>query len=170
MKQRRSVDFNIKATWLAIQKMYNVRGGDYELTHSTGFVLLNIDPDNGTPATKIAPLMGMEARSLSRMLKSMEEEKVICRKEDAGDKRKVIICLTEEGRRRREWARNAVREFNSKVREQISAEHLQVFTEVVRKIADIADTLRLEEDQEVKSPVPIESKATFKNNDMPFEI
>jgi len=137
---RRSVDLNIKAAWLSIQKMYNVLGGGYDITHSTGFVLLNIDPKNGTPATKIAPLMGMEARSLSRMLKTMEEEQIIIRKHDEDDKRKVIICLTEKGRKKREISRQTVKDFNAKVRENISAEDLEIFLKVIQKITEIADT------------------------------
>ena len=73
MKREETVDFNIKVTWHAISRMYNQYGDKFELTASTGFVLLNIDVEDGTPATKIAPLMGLEARSLTRMLKSMEE-------------------------------------------------------------------------------------------------
>ena len=140
MNNRRSVDFNIKAAWLSIQKMYNVLGENYDITHSTGFVLLNIDPKNGSPATKIAPLMGMEARSLSRMLKTMEEEEVIFRQQDDDDKRKVIICLTDKGKRKREIARQTVKEFNTKVRENITSEDLEVFLKVIRKITEIAET------------------------------
>ncbi len=136
---RHSIDFNIKATWLAIQKMYNSLGAKDHITHSSGFVLLNIDPENGSPATKIAPLMGMEARSLSRMLKTMEDENVIYRKDDHSDKRKVIICLTEEGKRKREIARQVVRDFNAEIRQSIPPEQLSTFLETVRKIAEIAD-------------------------------
>ncbi len=38
--------------------------------------------DDGTPATKIAPQMGLEPRSLTRLLKSMEDQKLIVRKAD----------------------------------------------------------------------------------------
>ncbi len=138
-QNRHSIDFNIKATWLAIQKMYNSLGANAHITHSNGFVLLNIDPESGTPATKIAPLMGMEARSLSRMLKTMEDENVIYRKDDNADKRKVIICLTEEGKRKREIAREVVRDFNAEIRQSIPTEQLSAFLETIRKIAEIAD-------------------------------
>jgi MarR family transcriptional regulator, organic hydroperoxide resistance regulator len=138
-KKKQSLDFSVKAAWLAISKMYNAMGADFGITHSNGYVLLNIDKENGTPATKIAPLMGMEARSLSRMLKSMEDEGWIYRKLDKKDKRKVLICLTDTGRAKREFARQAVKEFNRKVKEQLDPEQLATFFHVIDKITEVVE-------------------------------
>jgi len=149
---RQSVDLNIKASWLAISKMYNALGSAHQITHSTGFVLLNIDQENGTPATKIAPLMGMESRSLSRMLKNMEENGIIYRKQDQKDKRKVMICLTEKGKKQREMARKVVREFNARVRQSVNNEELESFLRVIRCIAGIAEDFRLEDMEIEKYP------------------
>lgn len=77
MKREESIDYNIKAAWHAISRMYNQQAVKYGITTSIGFVLLNINSKEGTPATKIAPLMGLESRSLTRMLKSMEEKGLI---------------------------------------------------------------------------------------------
>ena len=55
MKREETIDYNIKVAWHAISRMYNQYGADMDVTASTGFVLLNIDQENGTPATKIAP-------------------------------------------------------------------------------------------------------------------
>ena len=78
MKKELTIDYNIKAAWHAIMRMYNQYGQDFDITASTGFVLLNIDSEQGTPATKIAPALGMESRSLTRMLKSLEEKGLFC--------------------------------------------------------------------------------------------
>lgn len=149
-KNRQSVDFNIKASWLTILKMYNALGADHDITHSTGFVLLNIDKHEGTPATKIAPLMGMESRSLSRMLKTMEQNGIVYRRQDEYDKRKVIICLTEKGCEQREIARKVVREFNGKVRQQITPDEIKIFLSVIRRITHIADDFRVHENETKK--------------------
>lgn len=138
-KRKRSVDFGIKAAWLALSKMYNMLGADYDISHSTGFVLLNIDREHGTPATKIAPLMGMEARSLTRMLKTLEEKNLIERTADKSDGRKVIIRLTEEGRIKREMSRQTVKAFQGRVREQIPQAHLDVFFSVLDSLHAIID-------------------------------
>ncbi|WP_375561407.1 MarR family winged helix-turn-helix transcriptional regulator [Bernardetia sp. OM2101] len=138
-KKRRSVDFAIKASWLSIAKMYNMIGTEHGITHSTGFVLLNIDQENGSPATKIAPLMGMEARSLTRILKSMEEEGLIVRQSDSEDRRKVMICLTDEGKLRREAARQSVKTFNMQIFDKISPDKMENFFEVIEHINRTAE-------------------------------
>lgn len=134
-----SVCFNIKTAWHAISRMYNNGGNEYELSASLGFVLLNIDLDNGTPATKIAPLLGMETRSLTRMLKTMEENGLIYKQAHDKDKRSVIIFLTKEGKVKRELAKLAVKTFNNAVREAIPAEKLKVFLEVIEQINEVVE-------------------------------
>lgn len=138
-KKKKSVDFALKATWLAVAKMYNTLGTQYDVSHSVGFVLLNIDVENGTPATKIAPLMGMEARSLTRILKTLEEEGLIERTADEEDKRKVIIKLTKAGLKKREISKLAVKEFNKRVAEVISPKKLETFFEVIDQINKIVE-------------------------------
>ena len=45
-----------------------------------GFTLLSIDPKTGTPSTALGPMMGIEATSLSRILKTLEDRDFIVRK------------------------------------------------------------------------------------------
>src|SRR6187401_3615103 len=119
MRREETVDHNIKSAWHAIARMYNQQASKYEVTTSIGFVLLNIHSEEGTPATKIAPLMGLEARSLTRLLKSMEEKRLIYREGDKVDKRSVRIRLTKEGKIKKEKAREKVLRFNEVVRKEI---------------------------------------------------
>lgn len=135
MRREETVDYNIKAAWHAIARMYNQQAVKHDITMSMGFVLLNINPEEGTPATKIAPLMGLEARSLTRLLKSMEEKKLIVREADANDRRMVRILLTKEGRRKREVSKETVLKFNEAVRQQIDETRLNDFFEVLQQIS-----------------------------------
>ncbi|MBV6644251.1 MAG: MarR family transcriptional regulator [Cyclobacteriaceae bacterium] len=139
MKREETVDYNIKGTWLSISRMYNQYGLEFDITASTGFVLLNIDADEGTPATKIAPLMGLEARSLTRMLKTMEEKKWIYREPDPEDGRSVRIFLTDLGKEKREFSRVSVKEFNNRVRELVPDRDLQTFFKVIQIINNVAE-------------------------------
>jgi DNA-binding MarR family transcriptional regulator len=139
MRREETVDHNIKTAWHAIARMYNQQALKYDATMSMGFVLLNINSDEGTPATKIAPLMGLEARSLTRLLKSMEEKGLIYREADKNDKRSVRIRLTKEGKKKKEKARETVLRFNEVVRNEISMEKLAVFFEVLQHINQIIE-------------------------------
>lgn len=140
MKKEQTIDYNIKAAWHAIMRMYNQYGQDFDITASTGFVLLNIDSEDGTPATKIAPALGMEARSLTRMLKSLEEKGWIYRQPDASDGRSIRIFLTDIGKEKRELSRRAVREFNFQVSEQVSTQDLAAFFKVLDLISKTIDS------------------------------
>lgn len=130
----RSPDFDIKTTWLAISKMYNVRAMREDITTNIGFVLIHIDEENGTPATKIAPLMGMEPRSLTRMLATLEEKGLISRKADEKDGRVVRIFLTPLGIEKRQVARDVVKAFNKAIYENVSSEKMQTFFEVIDEV------------------------------------
>jgi DNA-binding MarR family transcriptional regulator len=139
MKREETVDYNIKAAWHAIARMYNQQALKYGGTMSIGFALLNIHTEEGTPATKIAPMMGLEARSLTRLLKSMEEKGLIYRETDKNDKRSVRIRLTKEGRKNKEKAKNTVLRFNDVVREEIDEEQLNAFFDVLKRINQIVE-------------------------------
>ncbi len=139
MKREETIDFNIKAAWHAIARMYNQQAIKYGGTMSVGFALLNINSDEGTPATKIGPLMGLETKSLTRLLNSMEEKGLIYRETDKNDKRSVRIFLTKAGKKNKEKARETVLRFNEAIREEIPAPKLNVFFEVVQEINKVIE-------------------------------
>ncbi len=74
--------------------------------------------------------MGMEATSLSRTLKTMQEKGLIERKPNPEDGRGVIIHLTEFGREKRAYSREKVLTFNEAIRKNVSPEKLESFFEV----------------------------------------
>ncbi|GAB3823007.1 MarR family winged helix-turn-helix transcriptional regulator [Pontibacter rugosus] len=134
MKPEETIDYHFKVCWHAISRMYNTEAVKNDMTTSIGFVLLNIDQQKGTPATKIAPLLGLEARSLTRILKSMEEKDFIYKLSDPHDKRLVRIFLTEKGLQKKEVAKQTVKLFNNKVRDVIPQKDLDVFFKVCERI------------------------------------
>ena len=142
MKKEETVDYHIKVVWHAISRMYNQGAAMKGITASSGFVLLNIDTEHGTPATKIAPMLGMESRSLTRMLKSMEESGLIYRERDETDKRTVLIKLTPEGRAKRDFSRRAVIYFNELVRRNVPDDKLKAFFDVMETINQMIEDNR----------------------------
>ncbi len=145
MKREETIDHNIKTAWHAISRMYNQQAVKQNITTSIGFVLLNISSKDGTPATKIAPLMGLESRSLTRVLKNMEEKGLIYRQPDENDGRSVRIYMTELGKQKKEVSREVVLSFNQQVREKIPEEKLEVFFDVIEGINKIIDNNRIYE-------------------------
>ncbi|WP_296685285.1 MarR family transcriptional regulator [Flavobacterium sp.] len=133
----KTIDYILRATWQAVSRMYNEEAAKYGATMATGFVLLSIDKEKGTPSTTLGPKMGMEATSLTRTLKSMEEKGLIIRKKNPFDGRGVLIYLTELGKEKRELSKNTVLKFNDTVKQHVSDEKLQHFMEVAETINEL---------------------------------
>lgn len=134
-----SVDFAIRWAWHLIARMYNTEAAMYNSTMATGYVLLNIDTEEGTPSTKLGPKMGMESRSLTRILKTLEDKKLISRQPDKNDKRVVRIFLTKLGKEKREIAKETVLKFNYYIRKKIPAKKLHTFFNVINQIGEIIE-------------------------------
>lgn len=139
MEKEKTVDHQLRATWQAIAKMYNEEAAKHNSTMSMAFILLNIDIEKGTPSTALGPKMGMEATSLSRILKSMEEKGAIYREKNPNDGRSVLIKLTPYGIEKREISKNSVIQFNEAIKKNISNKKLDIFFEVIEKINHIID-------------------------------
>ncbi len=135
--REKTIDYILRATWQAVSRMYNEEAAKYGATMATGFALLSIDRDKGTPSTALAPKMGMEATSLTRTLKSMEEKGLIIRKKNPDDGRGVLIYLTDFGREKRELSKNNVLRFNERVKQSVTEEQLQNFIEVAEAINEL---------------------------------
>jgi len=117
--------------------MYNEEAGKYGSTMATGFTLLSIDQEEGTPSTALGPKMGMEATSLSRTLKGMEEKGLIYRKKNPISKTTVL-------------------RFNDAIRANITEEKLKNFYEVSEVILELISNKKIYTDEEVK--VAVENK------------
>lgn len=124
-------------------KMYNEEAGKKGSTMATGFALISIDPEEGTPSTALGPKMGMEATSLSRTLKSMESKGLIERKPNPLDGRGVLIHLTPFGKEMRAFSKNVVLGFDEAVKENVSAEDLATFKKVASTILELINTKKI---------------------------
>jgi MarR family transcriptional regulator, organic hydroperoxide resistance regulator len=133
----KTIDYILRATWQAVSRMYNEEASKYGATMATGFVLLSIDKEKGTPSTTLGPKMGMEATSLTRTLKTMEDKGLIIRKKNPFDGRGVLIYLTALGKEKRELSKSTVLKFNETVKQHVSEEKMQHFMEVAETINEL---------------------------------
>tara|TARA_B110000444_G_C18787701_1_gene570788 strand:+ start:850 stop:1293 length:444 start_codon:yes stop_codon:yes gene_type:complete len=128
-------DSALRSTWQLVSKMYNKEANKFDSTMATGFALLSIDAD-GTPSTNLGPKMGMEPTSLSRLLSTMEERKMIYRTQNPNDGRSVLIHLTPFGKEKRDDSKSVVLNFNKKIEESLSTEKINAFFEVMNCIKE----------------------------------
>ncbi len=138
-KHTETVDSKLKSAWQIISRMYNAEAAKHGGSIAIGHFLLNIDTVEGAFASDIAPKLGMESTSLSRIIKALEEEKLIIRKADKEDKRKVKIILTEKGKENKELAKKIVRNFNSEIENKIGKSKIDEFLKTVNDIILLAE-------------------------------
>ncbi len=148
MKEK-TIDYILRSTWMAVQKMYNEEAGRKGSTMATGFALVSIDPEEGTPSTALGPKMGMEATSLSRTLKKMEEQGLIVRKPNPNDGRGVLIHLTPFGVEMREFSKSVVFSFDEAVKENISEEEIRIFKKVAGQMMELISDKKIYKNQEL---------------------
>lgn len=144
MKPEETFDFHIRWAWHKIARLYNNEAALHGLTMSTGFVLLNIDQKDGTPSTKLGPKMGMEPRSLTRTLKTMEDDGLIYRKADKLDKRSVRIFLTEKGKKKRDVSREKVVFLNQQLTKQLGKERTKKVLSLLQEVNEQLDEFEFE--------------------------
>jgi DNA-binding MarR family transcriptional regulator len=138
-KHTETIDSKLKTAWQVVSRMYNaeamLHGGTIAMAH----FLLNIDSAEGSYASDIAPQLGMESTSLSRIIQSLEEKKMIIRQPDKIDKRKIKIVLTAKGKSQKELAKNIVRNFNHMVELKIGKEKMGEFFRIIDDITELAE-------------------------------
>ncbi len=140
-------EYKLRSAWYSIKKMYHEEAKKYGVTHAIGFALLSIHPKNGTPSTSIGPIMGMEANSLSRILKMMEEKKLILKKTNPNDGRGVLIFLTKDGLSKRDLTKKKIIKFNKLVNANITKKNMDIFfktAETIKKLASKKNILNNE--------------------------
>lgn len=127
--RKKTIDASLRSTWNAVSKMYNREASKFNSTMAMGFALLNIEAE-GTPSSSLGPKLGMESTSLSRLLKSMENKKMIKRVPNPSDGRSVLIFLTLFGKEKRDDSRSVVLNFNHLIENQLSDIQIKHFFEV----------------------------------------
>jgi len=126
--------YHLRTSWLNVVKAFNDKAHLYNGTISMAFILMAIYEEDGVPVTKIAPRIGMEPNSLSRTLNSLEESGAITRKPDENDQRKVLVFLTQEGKKLRKIALKTVFDLEKRITEQLSPKQLKAFNEVIEQV------------------------------------
>jgi DNA-binding MarR family transcriptional regulator len=138
-KHTETIDSKLKTAWQVVSRMYNAEALLHDATIAIGHFLLNVDSHEGSYASEIAPALGMEGTSLSRIILSLEDKKMIQRIPDKDDKRKTKIILTKKGIMQKELAKNTVRYFNHMAELKIGKEKLRDFYKTIDDIIDLAE-------------------------------
>jgi DNA-binding MarR family transcriptional regulator len=138
-KHTETIDSKLKTAWQLVSRMYNAEAALHDGTIAMAHFLLNIDSHEGSFAADIAPLLGMESTSLTRIIRSLEEKKLLNRVPDKTDKRKMKLVLTAKGKAQKELAKNIVRNFNHLAEVKLGKEKIEEFHCTIDEIIKLAD-------------------------------
>jgi DNA-binding MarR family transcriptional regulator len=138
LKNHETIDYFLKIVWQTVANRYNQLVTEFGITQSIGYLLINIDEQEGTTVSAAAALLGLKSTSLSRMLSQLEKSGLIYRESNPGDKRSVKIYLTPLGKEKRQLARIVVKQFNTYLNTHISDNDKQYLIEMLEKINQLA--------------------------------
>ena len=134
IKHQETIDYFLKVVWQTVANRYNALVTDFGITQSIGYLLINIDEEEGTTVSQAAALLGLKSTSLSRMLRQLEKSGLIYRVSNEGDKRSVKIYLTELGKEKRHLARALVKQFNNYLNSHITENDKEYLIKMLKKI------------------------------------
>ena len=101
-----------------------------------GRILYVLWQEDGVPIKTIAERCGLAITSLTTMLERMEKTGLIIRQQDSGDKRKILIFLTDKAK--------ALKEDYDAISDRMSAIFYQGFTEEeIRNFEEHLERIRL---------------------------
>ena len=138
-KHTETVDSKLNTAGQVVSRMYNAEAALHDATIAMSHFLLNVDSNEGAYASDIAPKLGMESTSLSRIIQSLEAKKFIQRVPDKTDGRRMKIVLTKSGKAQKDLAKNTVRNFNHLLEIKIGKARITDFFKVIDEITELAE-------------------------------
>lgn len=142
MKHQETIDYFLKSTWQNIANRYNQMAAEFGITQSIGYLLINIDENEGVTVSEVAALLGLKSTSLSRMLKNLENDNLIYRKTHLTDKRSVKLYLTDKGKEKRRLAKSVVKKFNNYLNEHLTEQEKEQLVNSLKKVNQLASNYK----------------------------
>lgn len=99
------------------------------------FVLNYLKNQDGIVHPKeLSEKLAVSTARIARLLKHMEDQKLVVRYTDAEDSRQVVVQLTEQGEREIECVRKTVLEHTTRMLEDLGAEEAKEYIRIQEKI------------------------------------
>src|ERR1700761_6103575 len=143
-KHPETIDYFLKIVWQTVANRYNQVVTEFGITQSIGYLLINIDEQEGTTVSQVAALLGLKSTSLSRMLSQLEQSGLIRRESNSGDKRSVKIYLTDLGKEKRHQARAVAKQFNNYLNQHIKESDKEHLIELLKKVNQLTNNYKPE--------------------------
>jgi len=91
--------------------------------------------------TTLGRCLDLQKGSLTSMIDALEKEGLVCRRGDPGDRRKILVSLTEKGISYRDWFTEELGRNCSEVLNRLAEEDIAAYQESLKAMLDILKKL-----------------------------
>lgn len=124
----------IKNTWQKLSRYYNQQLASKDLSVTKAMLLIELPEKGARNPRTLAHNLNLENSSMSGLLDRMEKQGLLKRQRDPGDRRAILISLTERGRQAREEIKASVEALDLKMQELLSVEDIRNFRRIISTI------------------------------------
>ncbi|MDI9395859.1 MAG: MarR family winged helix-turn-helix transcriptional regulator [Euryarchaeota archaeon] len=86
--------------------------------------------------TTLGKCLDLQKGSLTSIIDALEREGFVCRRGDPGDRRKILVSLTEKGKTYRDWFTEELEKNTSNVLDRLAEEDIAVYQESLKTLID----------------------------------
>ena len=99
-------------------------------------ILLALEKDKQTTMGKLSQAVEVDNAAASRLVDKLEQQNFVERYINPGDRRQVIIAITEEGLNKAEIVKNIAKAANAKIKEGFTEKEISIYRQVGLGIID----------------------------------
>ncbi|HIH93094.1 TPA: MarR family transcriptional regulator [Methanosarcina acetivorans] len=108
----------------------------YNLNKNQNKAILIIGGVGEIMPTNLGKCLDLQKGSLTSMIDALEKKGLVCRNGDPGDRRKILVSLTEKGKAYREWFTEELEKNYSGVMTRLAEEDIAAYQESLKTILD----------------------------------
>jgi MarR family transcriptional regulator, organic hydroperoxide resistance regulator len=104
----------------------------YSLNKNQNKAILIIGTVGEIMPTNLGKCLDLQKGSLTSMIDALEREELVCRRGDPGDRRKILVSLTEKGKVYRDWFTGELEKSASEVLNRLAEEDIAAYQESLK--------------------------------------
>jgi len=108
----------------------------YNLNKNQNKAILIIGGVGEIMPTNLGKCLDLQKGSLTSMIDALEKEGLVCRRGDPGDRRKILVSLTEKGKVYREWFTEELEKNYSEVLNRLAEEDIAAYRQSLKTMLD----------------------------------
>lgn len=121
--------------------LHPIKNSQYNLNKNQNRAILVIGAAENIMPTTLGKCLDLQKGSLTSMIDSLEENELVCRRKDPGDRRKTLLVLTEKGEKYREWLTGEFEKNISEVLKKLGEEDLAEYRKSLETMVNILKKL-----------------------------